>query len=211
MSFVFIAGMIIGLVVSIVGSLMWLFAAFRESVLWGLACVVIPFASLVFLIKYWDSAKRGFLVSMSGTVIVLVSGLLGALVAPAKATDVEPQLTSSSQRSTQLASTAYTGSAEWNEPESSATTVAAVPGAPVREAAAPRKPFRLLGRSDAPEEKPETRAGSSRSESNTIEKVWVDRAARVYYTDTCKTRPGHAVRIAKSVAVMQGFSLAPCE
>jgi len=65
--------LVTGAMVSFVGSVMFLVAAFRESALWGLAVIFLPFASLVFLIKYWSDVKRAFLVQLLGMLL----GLLG--------------------------------------------------------------------------------------------------------------------------------------
>jgi hypothetical protein len=43
----------------------WLLAvAFRRHVLWGLASLFLPFAVIVFAIKYWEEARRPFLYSL---------------------------------------------------------------------------------------------------------------------------------------------------
>jgi len=80
--------MVLGVFLAVVGGLasfaagIWLVVlAFRESVLWGLATLLIPFAGLVFVIKFWDEAKRPFLISLAsgavyglGVFMILGSG-----------------------------------------------------------------------------------------------------------------------------------------
>jgi hypothetical protein len=56
----------------IVGWIWFLAAAFRVSALWGLACLFVPFASLVFLVTHWKEAKNPFLLSMAGGVLFFV-------------------------------------------------------------------------------------------------------------------------------------------
>jgi len=56
---------------------MMLIAAFRESVLWGLACLFLPIVSLFFLIVHWSEAKRAFVVQLLG-VGFLLAGLISA-------------------------------------------------------------------------------------------------------------------------------------
>jgi glutaredoxin len=63
--------MLLTMAVMAVGGVMMIVAAFRESVLWGLAYLFIPFAALVFLIKYWSQAKKGFLINMAGLCVFL--------------------------------------------------------------------------------------------------------------------------------------------
>ncbi len=46
-------------VVVMVGSVFWLiFTAFEESWLWGFACLLLPFAMLLFVILHWKRASR---------------------------------------------------------------------------------------------------------------------------------------------------------
>jgi hypothetical protein len=72
--------MIVGIVVSVVGGLWFLGVAFGESVLWGLACLFIPFAALFFLISHWDEAGKPFLVQLAGAVpMVLGMAMTGSL------------------------------------------------------------------------------------------------------------------------------------
>jgi glutaredoxin len=41
-------------------------AAFRQSFLWGLAYLFVPFASLIFVFKHWEKARAGFKVAAIG-------------------------------------------------------------------------------------------------------------------------------------------------
>ena len=58
--------MLISVLVMLVGGLMMIVAAFRQSILWGFAYLLVPFAALVFLCKYWAEAKKGFLINLMG-------------------------------------------------------------------------------------------------------------------------------------------------
>ncbi len=60
----------VGALVVIVGSLLLLVAAFRVSLGWGLASVLVPFAGLVFIPLHWAEARRGFFVSLVGTLLL---------------------------------------------------------------------------------------------------------------------------------------------
>jgi hypothetical protein len=71
MTNLYLALLCIGLLISGVGGLWLIFVAFRESVAWGLGILFVPFASIVFICRHWDVAKRPFLFS-------LLSGLLMA-------------------------------------------------------------------------------------------------------------------------------------
>lgn len=63
--------LIFGLLTVVVGSIMMLVAAFRESVWWGLGCLLLSPVGLVFLILHWAEAKRGFLVHLAGLAILI--------------------------------------------------------------------------------------------------------------------------------------------
>ena len=56
----------VGLGMMIIGSIWFLVVAFQQDILWGIACVLIPFVSLVYLVKYWNTASRPFITWVAG-------------------------------------------------------------------------------------------------------------------------------------------------
>lgn len=64
--------MFVGGVISLVGSVGLVVAAFKEDIVWGLLVLLVPCASLVFIVKHWDVAKGPFLTSLAG---ILLQGL----------------------------------------------------------------------------------------------------------------------------------------
>lgn len=56
------------LVVAIYATIIFLVLAFRESVLWGLACFL-PIFPLVFLMAHWDEAWRPFFAAFFGWLV----------------------------------------------------------------------------------------------------------------------------------------------
>lgn len=50
--------------------------AFKESVTWGLACLFLPFASLIFTIRHWDEAKAPFLWIVFGVLPLMILGIV---------------------------------------------------------------------------------------------------------------------------------------
>lgn len=68
--------LILGLVLAFIGGLWFLVAAFRESVLWGLACLFIPIVQLFFLIVHWDEAKKPFLLQLLGLAAIVIAMLI---------------------------------------------------------------------------------------------------------------------------------------
>lgn len=67
-----------GLIAAVFGVLLMV-EAFKVSAVWGLAYLLVPFASLVFIIKYWDVSKKHVLMSLVGLLpMMLGSGLIVA-------------------------------------------------------------------------------------------------------------------------------------
>lgn len=64
----------------VVGAIWLLVVAFKQSILWGLLSLFIPFAVLVFIFKYWDKAKQPFLIYLGGAVAIGIGMALGASV-----------------------------------------------------------------------------------------------------------------------------------
>ena len=70
---------VLGGLVAAGGGILLLVAAFRVSAPWGLVSLFVPFGSVVFTVKYWASARRGFLISLAGTAIsILCAALISA-------------------------------------------------------------------------------------------------------------------------------------
>lgn len=70
--------LIAGLIAAIIGSVMIIVAAFRESIVWGVASLLIPFAAFVFIALNWEEAKTGFFWSVGGLALMLA----GSMMAP---------------------------------------------------------------------------------------------------------------------------------
>jgi hypothetical protein len=50
--------------------------AFKESVLWGLGCIFVPFVALIFVAKNWEKTKGPFL----GQLTCLVPTIAGSVL-----------------------------------------------------------------------------------------------------------------------------------
>lgn len=72
--------LIIGWVVAVVGGIMLLVVAFKESVLWGLGCLLVPFVALIFLIMHWSQAKNAFFVQLAGMALIFIALVAGAML-----------------------------------------------------------------------------------------------------------------------------------
>jgi hypothetical protein len=63
---------VLGGLIGLAGSIWLIVKAFQESVGWGIAVLLVPFANLVFAIKHWGVAKKPFLLSLVGGLLSLV-------------------------------------------------------------------------------------------------------------------------------------------
>jgi len=71
---------LVGLIVYLVGWVMVIWIAFRESPWWGLGCFFVPLVALYFVITHWDDTKKGFLTTAAGVVLIV----LGAMATPTR-------------------------------------------------------------------------------------------------------------------------------
>ena len=139
----------LGALCVVIGAILLIVAAFRESVGWGLAVIFIPFASLVFLFKHWDAAKVAFLFQAGGIALVGVlfsMGLLSGINLMRRA--VADGLVQKSHYVIITPTTNFV--AEAPAPAQAAETPADAPAAPLAEPAGeedPKDPMRLRGRS----------------------------------------------------------------
>ncbi|WP_321406152.1 hypothetical protein [Tolumonas auensis] len=62
----------IGIGIFIIGGIGTLIAAFKESLLWGLGCLLFTPISLVFLVLHWQKAKNPFFLQLAGLAVVLL-------------------------------------------------------------------------------------------------------------------------------------------
>jgi uncharacterized membrane protein len=68
----------IGIFIVIIGGIGFLIAAFKTSIIWGLACILVSPVSIIYLILHWSEAKNPFFLQLAGLVIILLSGFIGA-------------------------------------------------------------------------------------------------------------------------------------
>lgn len=59
-----------GFLILVIASIGFLIAAFKESIWWGLGCLLFSPVSLVFLIMHWDVAKNPFFLQLIGLAIM---------------------------------------------------------------------------------------------------------------------------------------------
>jgi len=57
---------LIAVFIIVVGGILLLIEAFKEGVVWGLACLLISPVALIFTILHWDVAKKPFFIQLFG-------------------------------------------------------------------------------------------------------------------------------------------------
>jgi len=67
---------IIGAVVALAGGIWLAVVAFKESILWGIGCLLVPCVALIFAIMHWDKAKKPFLVELGGALLCSIGSAL---------------------------------------------------------------------------------------------------------------------------------------
>ena len=90
---------LLGFLLSLIGGIWGLVLAFQDSALWGVLYLLVPFASLVFVIKKWGNpaVKKSFLLSLLGAGLAVLGTVLGGRMTPASISISPPDLTGSVQ------------------------------------------------------------------------------------------------------------------
>jgi glucan phosphoethanolaminetransferase (alkaline phosphatase superfamily) len=73
--------LLLGILISLVGNIIGIVQAFQESAVWGLLYLFLPFAALVFLIKFWERpwVRRSLWAHLIGLAFILMSLVVVAL------------------------------------------------------------------------------------------------------------------------------------
>lgn len=165
---------------------MLLILAFRKSVGWGLACLFLPFAALVFVIQNWAEAKTAFLTSAGGAVLMV----LGVIAMPRPTAPYEPQQQASNAAPLEAASVPQAQPQPYQPPRSAYNPPPASQPQPVVA--------------------PVTTTTPTEPEKPRFEMVYIDRETKLYYSEKCKNKPEGVARVIKSVALKQGYTAARC-
>lgn len=76
--------LIIGMALFVVGGFMFLIAAFRKGVVWGLACLFVPIVPIFFLIIHWQEAKKAFAIQLVGLAVIVLVAIISPGTMPAR-------------------------------------------------------------------------------------------------------------------------------
>ncbi len=69
--------MLIGGLIVLFGTVMFVVTAFRTSVAWGIGTLLFAPVALVFLLRTWNESRKGFLVTLIGAGLMAAGALLG--------------------------------------------------------------------------------------------------------------------------------------
>ena len=133
-------GALLGLV-SFVGSIWLIVVAFRKGgPLWGFLTLLVPFANLVFAVKYWPDAKKPFLTSfVSGFACAFCFFLAGGMAASAVGGEMARQVQEEAAKEQARVRDRSAGTDSVPVEEADASEEAA----PLHEAETPSSPFVL--------------------------------------------------------------------
>jgi hypothetical protein len=86
---------LLGILIACIGSIIGIVDAFRESTLWGVLALLVPFALLVFCIKFWNQrkwARNSLIMGLIGFGVTLLSLPMGGLALLRAGNDVDQDL-----------------------------------------------------------------------------------------------------------------------
>lgn len=69
--------MIIGVIIAIIGGILFLIETFKESILWGIGCIILGPISIIFAILHWDVSKKPVVIQLIGFAVMLLGAYLG--------------------------------------------------------------------------------------------------------------------------------------
>jgi hypothetical protein len=70
----------LGVLIFVIGGIGFLVATFKQSILWGICCILVSPVSLLFLLLHWSEAKNPFFLQLVGLAIVMFASYMGAEV-----------------------------------------------------------------------------------------------------------------------------------
>ena len=65
----------LGIGIFIIGGAGFIIAAFKVSIWWGIAHILVPPVSFVFLFMHWSEAKNPFFIQLFGLSIIIVASI----------------------------------------------------------------------------------------------------------------------------------------
>lgn len=79
MSMIGIGLIAVGGIAALVTSILILVEAFKESVLWGLGCLLVPFVILIFVATHWSETGKLFLYNLGASAVLVVGVVVSGM------------------------------------------------------------------------------------------------------------------------------------
>lgn len=79
MSMVGFALIAVGGLAALITGILILVAAFKESVLWGLGSLLVPFVILIFVVTHWSETGKLFLYNLGASAVLLVGSVIAGM------------------------------------------------------------------------------------------------------------------------------------
>ena len=70
---------VIAVIISVFYGIKLIIIAFRESIIWGLLYLFLPFANLYFIITRWAECKDAFLKTLIAIPLIIIGAMLGSI------------------------------------------------------------------------------------------------------------------------------------
>jgi hypothetical protein len=79
MSMLGIALIAVGGIAALITSILILVEAFKESILWGLGSLIVPFVILIFIATHWSETGKLFLYNLAGSAVLVVGSVIAGM------------------------------------------------------------------------------------------------------------------------------------
>jgi hypothetical protein len=79
MSIVGLALIALGGIAALITAIMILVEAFKESVLWGLGSLFVPFVILIFVATHWSETGKLFLYNIGASAVLMVGSVIAGM------------------------------------------------------------------------------------------------------------------------------------
>ena len=69
----------IGGIAALITGILILVEAFKESVLWGIGSLLVPFVGIIFVVTHWSETGKLFLYNIGGSVLLVVGSVMAGM------------------------------------------------------------------------------------------------------------------------------------
>ena len=68
--------LVVGGIISVIGTILLLIEAFKESVWWGIGSLLVSPVSLVFIFLHWEVGRKPFFIQLGGAALLFIGMFL---------------------------------------------------------------------------------------------------------------------------------------